>query len=174
MRSLTLIAGFVVVAATSMPGAAQTGTAVVRTAPGAAAAAQTMKVTATITAINSATREVTLKGPQGGEVTLVAGPQVKNFAQMKVGDQVTAQYVEALTLELKKGGGKAVGVTEQTGAKGAKLGEHPAGAAGRQVKIVADVIDLNPSTQTLTLRGAKETVELKGARPRTVQARCKG
>jgi hypothetical protein len=66
---------------------------------------------------------------------------------MKVGDQVAAEYIEALTLELKKGGGKPVGVAEQTGAMGAKPGERPAGVAGRQVKIVADVIDVNPSTR---------------------------
>jgi len=157
-----------------MPGAAQTGAAVVEKAPGAVGAAQTVKVTATITAINSATREVTLKGPQGREVTLFAGPQIKNFAQMKVGDQVTAEYTEALTLELKKGGGKAVGVTEQTGAMGAKPGERPAGTAGRQVKIVADVVDVNPSTQTLTLRGPKETVELKVRDPEQFKLVAKG
>jgi len=28
---------------------------------------------------------------------------VKNFAQMKVGDQVTVEYVESLALELKEG-----------------------------------------------------------------------
>ena len=93
---------------------------------------------------------------------------------MKVGDQVSAEYVEALTLELKKGGGKAVGVTEQAAAKGAKPGERPAGAAGRQVTIVADVIDVNPSTQTLTLRGAKETVELKVRDPAQFKLVAKG
>lgn len=174
MRSLMLTAGFVVAVAVSMPGAAQTGAVVVEKGPGVASAAQTVKFTAAITAINSATREITLKGSQGREVTLVAGPQVKNFAQMKVGDQVTAEYVEALTLELKKGGGKAVGVTEQAGAKGAKPGDLPAGVAGRQVKIVADVVDVNPSTQTLTLRGAKETVELKVRDPAQFKLVAKG
>ena len=87
MRNLMLIAGFVVAVAVSMPGAAQTGAVVVEKGPGVASAGQTVKVTAAITAINSATREITLKGPQGREVTLVAGPQVKNFAQMKVGDR---------------------------------------------------------------------------------------
>jgi hypothetical protein len=175
MRNLILTASLVVVAAAaSMPGGAQTGTAVVGTGPGVAGAAQTVKFTATITAINSATREITLKGPQGREVTLFAGPQVKNFAQMKVGDQVAAEYAEALTLELKKGGGKAVGVTEQAGAMGAKPGERPAGVAGRQVKIVADVIDVDPATQTLTLRGAKQTVELKVRDPEQFKLVAKG
>jgi hypothetical protein len=39
---------------------------------------------------------------------VTAGPDVKNFAKMKVGDQVNIEYLEALTLELKKGGGMIV------------------------------------------------------------------
>ena len=45
-------------------------------------------MTATITAIDKATRDVTLKGPQGNEMTVTAGPEVKNFEKLKVGDQV--------------------------------------------------------------------------------------
>jgi hypothetical protein len=41
-------------------------------------------------------------------MTVTAGPEVKNFDKLKVGDQVDLQYIEALTLELKKGGGMAV------------------------------------------------------------------
>ena len=174
MRSLMLTAAFLVAIASSMPGVAQTGTAVVGKGPGVAGAAQTVKVTATITAIDNATREVTLKGPQGKEVTIVAGPEVKNLAQMKVGDQVMAEYVEALTVKLKKGGGKVVGMTEQTRTAAAKPGDRPAGAAGRRVKIVADVIDVNPATQTLTLRGAKKTVEVKVRDPEQFRLVSKG
>src|SRR5207244_178156 len=98
-----------------------------------AGVAATVKLTATITAIDKATRDVTLKGPQGNEETVTAGPDVKNFDKMKVGDQVNVEYIEALTLELKKGGGQKVARTEQAGAVGAKAGAQPAGAVGRQV-----------------------------------------
>ena len=103
---------------------AQTGTAVVSKGPGVAGAAQTVEATATITAIDPATRSITLKGPQGKETTVTAGPEVKNFAQMKVGDQVNVKYIEALTLELKKGGGMAVAKSEQSGMAGAKPGDR--------------------------------------------------
>jgi hypothetical protein len=144
------------------------------TAPGKAGVAQTVKMTATITAIDKATRDITLKGPQGNEVTVTAGPDVKNFDQMKVGDQVNAQYVEALTLELKKGGGMAVARTEKAGAAGAKAGEQPAGMVGRQVTIVADVVDVNPARQTVTLRGPQRTVELVVADPAQFKMISKG
>lgn len=173
MRKHLVIAA-IIAAALALPAMAQTGGAIVGKGPGVAAAAQTVKLTATITAIDAATRSITLKGPQGKEITVTAGPEVKNFAQMKVGDQVDAEYVEALTLELKKGGGKAVARTEQVGAARAKPGERPAGLVGRQVTIVADVVDVNAATQTVTLRGPQRTVELKVRDPEQFKLIAKG
>ena len=153
---------------------AQTGGVVVGSAPGKAGAAQTVQVTATIAAIDKATRDVTLKGPQGNEIVVTAGPEVKNFDNMKVGDQVNAQYVEALTLELKKGGGMTVGRSDQGGVKEAKPGQKPGGVAGRQVTIVADVIDVNPAKQSVTLRGPKRTVEVVVPDPAQFKLIAKG
>ena len=162
MRSLTTGICLVAISLFASMTFAQTGAAVVGKGPGVAGAMQTVKLTATITAIDPATRAVTLKGPQGREMTVTAGPEVKNFAQMKVGDQVTAEYVEAVTLELKKGGKAIVARTEQTDvASPAKAGDKPAGIAGRQVKVTADVVAVDPATQMVTLKGPKQTVDLK-------------
>jgi len=161
-------------AALALPAAAQTGDAMVGKGPGVAAAAQTVNVTAAIVAIDAATRVITLKGPQGNEIVVTAGPDVKNFAQMKVGDQVNVEYAEALTVELKKGGGKAIARTEQSGAAGAKPGQTPAGSVGRQVTIVAEVVAVNPATQSLTLRGPQRTVELKVRDPEQFKLVAKG
>lgn len=173
MRRHLLIAS-IIAATFALPAMAQTGATIVDKAPGKAGVAQTVKVTATIVAIDRATRGITLKDAQGKEVTLTAGPEVKNFAQMKVGDLVNAGYVEALTLELKKGGGKAVARTEQTGAVAAKPGERPAGGIGRQVTIVADVVDIDAATQTVTLRGPQRTVALKVRDPEQFKLIAKG
>jgi Cu/Ag efflux protein CusF len=161
MKRFVASTAFAACAALSVPALAQTGNAVVGTGPGTAGVAQTVNVMATITKIDPATREVTLKGPQGREVTIQAGPEVKNFAQMKVGDTVNVQYLEALTLELKKGGKAVVGRDEQAGAATAKAGEKPAALAGRQVTVTADVTAIDPATQTVTLKGPKQTVDLK-------------
>ena len=165
------LAAAVAVAGTAV---AQTGAVVAGTAPGKGGVAEVVKLTAAITAIDKASRDVTLKGPQGNEVTLTAGPEVKNFDQMKVGDQVNVEYVQALTLELKKGGGLVVARTEQKGAVAAKPGEKPAGAAGRQVTIVADVIATDPAKQTITLKGPKQTVDMRIPDPEQFKRVAKG
>ena len=174
MRNLIGSIAIVVTSAVAWSAQAQTGSVMAGAAPGKAGVAQTVKMTATVTAIDPATREVTLKGPQGKEITVTAGPDVKNFANMKVGDQVNAEYVEALTLELKKGGGQKVERTEQAGAMGAKAGAMPAGAMGRQVTVVADVVDVDPAKKTVTLRGPKRTVDLVVEDPEQLKRVAKG
>ena len=174
MNKRFAIALFTLIAALVAPAEAQTGAAVVGTAPGMAAAAESIKITATITAIDKKSREITLKGPQGKEVTLTAGPAVKNFDAMKVGDQVKAEYVEALTVELKKGGGLIVQRTEKAGVAAAKPGESPAAAGGRQITIVADVIGVDPAKQTIALKGPQRTVELRIPNPEQFKRIAKG
>jgi len=142
--------------------------------PGKAAVAATVDITATIVAIDKTTRDITLKGPKGNEDVVTAGPEIKNFDQLKVGDQVHAKYFESLVLELKKGGGMAVAREESKDAMGAAPGAQPAGMVGRRITVVADVVALDPATQTVTLQGPKRTVEVKVADPEQFKRIKKG
>jgi len=174
VRKLVLAASFTLAAAAAFPAAAQTGAVVAAKAPGAVGVAKTVNVTATITAIDAATRTVSLKGPKGNETSVVAGPEVKNFAQLKVGDAVDLTVVEALTLELKKGGGKPVAWTVKEGAERAKAGQAPAGVVGRQISVVGDVLAVDAATGTVTVRGPQRTVELKVQDPAQLKLIAKG
>src|SRR5262245_5164228 len=101
MKNLLLAFAFVLAA----PALAQSGAGTVtKTEPGKGATANVVRISASVEAIDPATRTLTLKGPRGNVVDLVAGPEVKNFGQIKVGDSVVVRYVQALSLELKKGG----------------------------------------------------------------------
>ena len=93
MRQIISAAAIAAALAFAASAVAQTGAVAVGSAPGKAGIAQTVKITATITAIDKATRDVTLKGPQGNELVVTAGLEVKNFDNLKVGDQVDLQYV---------------------------------------------------------------------------------
>jgi hypothetical protein len=157
-----------------MPATAQKGDVVVGKAPGVAGMMQTVTLSATITAIDPATRVVTLRGPKGNELSVTAGPEVRNFAQLKVGDNVEVGYVEALVLELKKGGGAPVARTERAGGAGAKPGAAPGAAGGRQVTVVGDVVGVDEATQTVTVRGPQRTIELKVRDPEQRKLIAKG
>ncbi len=145
---------------------AQTNTTTVtKSEPRKASVEHTVDVTAMIIAIDRTTRDITLKGPKGNWVVVTAGPEVKNFDQLNVGDKVHTRYYEALVLELKKGNDLAVTRTEEKSAVGAMPGAQPAGVAGRRITVVADVIAVNRETQTVTLQGPQLTVEVKVADP---------
>jgi len=160
MRKMTLIAA--VVASLAVGSAvAQTGGAMVATEPGKVAVADSLKATATITAVDKAKRLITLQGQDGNIFVVQAGPEVKNFDQIKAGDLVVVQYVQALTLELKKGGGQIRERTERESMAAAKPGAQPGTAAVRTVTVIADVISVNPATQTVRLKGPQRTVDLK-------------
>ena len=160
MRIQILLAAVVSAFTLTQPVSAQTG-AVTSSSPGKVGVAQTVDVSATITAIEKSSRTITLKGPKGDEVKVEAGPEVRNFDQLKVGDVVDMRYRETLALELKKGGGMKVEKTEKAGAVGAKPGETPAGVVGRQVTVVGDVMKVDAATQTVTVKGPQRTVDLK-------------
>jgi Cu/Ag efflux protein CusF len=124
-------------------------------APGAATIHGTRKVTATVQDIDAATRTVLLKTSNGKIVEVEVGDEARNFDQLKVGDVVTAVYRESLSLKLKKKGGDAPSVEETPSMQRTPAGDKPGGTLGREVKIVADVVAVNPKKNTVTLRGPK-------------------
>jgi len=144
------------------PAAAQSGAAtIVKTEPGRAAIAEAIRATATVKAVDKANRLVTLEGPEGNQFVVQAGDKVRNFDQIKVGDLVVVEYLEALTLELKRGTGQVRERVEREAAGRAQPGQAPGAAAGRQVTVVANVIAVDPAKQTVRLRGPQRTVDLK-------------
>lgn len=153
--ALTLIVAALSPAAMAQKPAA-TGDAVLISEPGKAALMQTVQVSAEVIGIEKATRTLTLKGPKGEVVDLVASDEVKNFDQIKLGDRVLARYAEALTLELKKPGTAASdAVTVREDAARAKPGERPAVAGARQVSALVKVVAVDPKASTIRVKGPK-------------------
>ena len=143
----------------ALPAAAQkpdvTGGTVVASEPGKATAVRAIKVTAQVVAIDKATRTVTLKGPKGNVSDVVAGDEVKNFAQIKVGDYLFVRYMQSLSLELQKVKAGPSGIVEQSGMATAKPGERPAAVAGHEVTAIAKVTAVNQKASTITLKGPR-------------------
>ncbi len=155
--ALALIASALAATTLAQPTGPTAG-AVVASEPGKAVVASAVEVSAQVVGIDKATRTVKLKGPKGNVVDIVAGDEVRNFDQIKVGDLVVARYVEALTLELKKTKVAAGDVKVREEAAKAKAGERPAAAGARQVTVVADVVAVDPVKSTITLKGPKGKV----------------
>jgi len=106
--------------------------------------------TAVIVAIDSTNRLITLKSEDGTTDTIVAGPDVKRFAELKVGDKVTFKYYESIVYAIQQPGTKppdpaAVGIVRSTGPK-------PGGTLSEQMTTVVTIkaIDLSIPSVTIT------------------------
>jgi hypothetical protein len=112
-------------------------------------------VTAKVETIDQAKREVTLKGPLGNVVTFVVDKRVKRLDEVKVGDEVTADYYVSLAGELRAPTEeeKRTPLTILDGAARAPKGASPAAGGLRVFKVVATVAGLDLPTQSVTLQG---------------------
>ena len=158
--TLSALLGALALPALAQKAGADTSGATLQTSPGKATARQERQIVATVEAVDAAKGQVTLKGPKGNVVPLTVGPEVRNLAQVKVGDQVRVRYAEALSLTLKKDGKELPSAKQASEAMRAPQGARPGGAVGEQVTVIADVIAVDAKTHQVTLKGPNRTVDL--------------
>jgi hypothetical protein len=110
------------------------------------------EVTATVTKVDQATREVTLKSETGEEYSFIASEDVKNLPQVKVGDVLTATYSEAFVYEVKKGGTMA-GVNTVVAGGSAKPGMKPKAGIARQSTATVMITAIDRHAPSVTFKG---------------------
>lgn len=125
-------------------------------------------VTATIEAIDKATRVITLKGPKGESVDVTASEQVQGFDRLKVGDQVSATYYEAVAINLRKPGEPAPSTKPSTTVM--RKDRTPGSETRREQTFTVTVQSIDPSAPSLTVKGPRgRVVTLRVADPGTIQ-----
>jgi hypothetical protein len=109
-----------------------------------------VEASATIEAIDPANRLLSLRGP-GGAATIQAGPEVKNFDQIRVGDEVKVTYTAALGAAITKS--KATPTTTyDAAAVAAPIGAKPAGAVGQSVTTTVQIESVDTSFDAVTFK----------------------
>ncbi len=135
-----------IVAATVLASMAQTAAAQSKTVT------SEMKVQAgTVEAIDPERRMVTLKKADGTFVTIVAGPDITRFSEVKVGDTVTARYYENLVVRLKHPGESEV--DSKVKSTTPSYQELPGGTKATQRTITATITAIDPATPSITFTG---------------------
>ena len=160
MRTLTILA-LAVAAALPLAAVAQKkpeAAGAVATAPGQAGAVAVVSAQGVIEAVDPKTREVKIKLANGETRTIVASEEVRNFNQIKVGDKLNVKYMEAATIELKKGGKAVVARSETSSMERAKPGEKPGGIAKKEVTMVADVVGVDEKAKKVSIKNDKGEV----------------
>ena len=114
-------------------------------------------LSAVVEAIDYTTRQITLKNAQGEINTVVAGPEVINFAQINKGDKVNVDYSESVTILVSE---KAMPPQKEESVEfsRAPLGDKPAGILTSTEQVVAVIENIDYLKRILTIKGPQRTV----------------
>ena len=104
-------------------------------------------ITVTITAIDTAKRQITLKGPKGKTETFVASEDVKRFNELKVGDEVTIKFTESLVARLAK-----PGEMSSAGVTGGRREGKPGGTVTGEATVVVTLMNIDMETPSVTFK----------------------
>jgi Cu/Ag efflux protein CusF len=116
-------------------------------------ASQSMMATATVEAIDHETRVVTLRKADDTTVTFTASAEARNLAQVTVGDVVTAEYVQSVSIVVVDNDGGEPTSAEIAALARTEKGEMPGMAAMDTQIITATVEEINIEANTFKLKG---------------------
>jgi hypothetical protein len=112
---------------------------------------ETYSVNATVTAIDASKRDLTLTFPDGKTTTFKATPDMVNFPQIQVGDEVKAVVTEQAAVSIRNDGrppsAAAAGVAVLT-----PVGAKPGGVAVATWEVTATVVSVDASKHKVTLQ----------------------
>jgi hypothetical protein len=123
----------------------------------------THKMTAKVTAIDTANRKVTLVTSDGEKTTVKCGPEVINFDQIRVGDQLKVTVAEELAVYMAK-----EGAAPSDGAA-ALVALAPKGA--KPGGVVASTVQVTAKVTAIDLKHHKATLQFADGTTRTVTVR---
>jgi hypothetical protein len=109
--------------------------------------------TVTIQAIDETDRLLTIRNSKGEESTVYAGPDVRRFSELKVGQKVQLRYYESLVYMLAPADQKTAPLTEAAAITPSK-GALPGGTIARQMKATVEVTGVDPAVPSITIKTA--------------------
>jgi Cu/Ag efflux protein CusF len=118
-------------------------------------ASRSETLTAKVTKVDQKTRMVTLVGEDGAEISFKADPEVRNLAQVKKGDMITATLDQTLTLWILAADQAAPELSVGADVYRAKPGQKPGGMMTADLSGVAVVTAIATDKKTVTLKGPR-------------------
>ena len=129
------------------------GTGVATSLAGAVTVSDEDQVRAAIESVDPATRQVLLRGPGGNLLTVTAGPEVRNFEQLKSGDIVIVTYRAALAAELAKPGSTAPAAQMTQQMERAAPGAKPGASAERMLRARVTITGIDRQHNSVSFIG---------------------
>ena len=124
------------------------------------AAENAVEVKAQVMSVDKNSREIKLRSEDGEIFTTLASPEVRNVDQIKKGDTLRVSYIESSVIELKKGGGEPVMVTEEVEKDRARSGQKPGAIVTDIITATGTITAVDWKKQRITLQGPHRTMIL--------------
>jgi hypothetical protein len=106
---------------------------------------------AVVEKVDQNTREVRLRTMDGKELTVLAGPEVRNLAQVSAGDTVRLSYYERVVARMAEPGAGGPATTSVVTSR-APEGGTPAGLYGATTDMVVEFLAYDPATGVVTVK----------------------
>ena len=119
---------------------------------------ETYTTKASVQAIDAATREVTMVTSEGKTSKIIAGPKVKNFNQIQIGDQITATVTKTVDVSLLEPG-ETRGASQSSVSGSASEGTKPSATRSDTAEATARIEALDAKDRKVTLRFSDGTAE---------------
>lgn len=140
-QMIAAVSGAVLACLIAIPAAAQK----------AVSKGEMIEVKAKIVALDSTSRLVTLKDDTGESETIYAGPEVKRFDALKVGDTVTFRYYESMVFAIRKPGTPASAAPADAAKVVRSEGAKPGGTISEQQTATVQVKALDAKKSAITV-----------------------
>jgi len=132
---------------------------------GGIAAETVLTVHGKIVAVDAASKQVTLEGPKGKDITLTVH-DTANLQSLKAGDRYLAQFTESIVIVAKSPSDKPPVATLAGGLWVSNPGQTPGAVAARQAHLVVVVSAIDQADQRITLQapdGSTENIHVTNA-----------
>ncbi len=124
-----------------------------------------LNTTAVVEQVDQTTRVLRVRMMDGTEFDVVAGPQVRNLAQVSAGDSIRLTYYENVSARMAEPGAGGPATTSVVTSR-APAGTTPGGLVRATTDVVVEFLAYDPATGIVTFKnpdGITQTVEVDPA-----------
>ena len=112
---------------------------------------ESVTIKTTIDSIDHDSRLITFKDKDGNYETIYAGPEVKRFDELKVGDKVTFKYTESIAYQIRKAGEPAQPSSAGDTAIVRNPTAKPSGSMTQQETATVTVKSIDPKASSISV-----------------------
>lgn len=116
------------------------------------------EITGTVMVVNTETRLMTIRKPDGEFKVIQVPPEVQRLDEIKINDKLTVSYLEAVAVDLKKGAAAGPSGAVATKEIDRVPGKKPEGTITETVTATGTVEAVSKASSSVTIRGPEKTV----------------